>query len=217
MLARRLRNLIHTFKIGSRLFTAEGPAAVKRLAPLALSVFLDLKFHDIPNTVSEAVASAARLPKVRLLTLHAAGGFQMMRAAREAISGLRNPPKLFGVTVLTSLRQADLRKVGIPGAPVKVAVGLAKLAQQAGLDGVVTSAQEAAAIRQACGPRFLILVPAVRPEWAETNDQARVGKPADAIHAGANYLVAGRPITAAKDPRAAAVRILSEIAGALRR
>ena len=202
------------FKVGSALFTAEGPQAVQMLAALGARVFLDLKFHDIPNTVAGAVAAAAQLPRVQLLTLHASGGLAMMKAAREALSGRKRRPALLGVTVLTSLDAAALRTLGVRATPITQAVALARLAKQAGLDGVVTSAREVRAIRQACGPKFLIVVPGIRPSSSALNDQSRVATPAEAISAGANYLVVGRPITAAPNPRAAALAIRQEIAAA---
>lgn len=177
-------------------------------------MFLDLKFHDIPNTVAGAVAAASGLPNVRLLTLHTFGGLAMMRAARDAVSKRRNRPKLLGVTILTSMDEAALRDVGIAGPPAERVVALARLAQEAGLDGVVASGQEAGAVRAACGPKFLIVVPGVRPASASVNDQSRVTTPSDAISAGADYLVLGRPITEAKDPRAVALSIARDIAQA---
>ena len=203
-------------KVGSQLFTAEGPRAVKLLAGMGFGIFLDLKFHDIPNTVAGAIAAAAALPKVRLITVHTLGGKAMMRAAREATGKSKRPPKLLGVTILTSMDEAALREAGIVGSPQERVLALAKLAQQSGLDGVVASGQEARAIRQACGPDFLIVVPGVRPADASTNDQSRVITPAEAISAGADYLVIGRPITGAPDPRSAALAIAKETAAAKR-
>lgn len=204
-------------KVGSQLFTAEGPTAIERLAALGFGIFLDLKFHDIPNTVAGAVAAAARLPKVRLLTVHASGGLKMMQAAREAAGTSRNRPSLLGVTILTSLDAQALRRVGFAGSPQSRALALARLAKTAGLDGVVASAREVRAIRRACGPGFLIVVPGVRPSSASRNDQARVATPSEAIRAGADYLVIGRPITEATDPRRAALEIVEEIVSAQRR
>ena len=201
-------------KVGSELFTAEGPRAVRALAGLGFGVFLDPKFHDIPNTVAGAVAAAAELPKVRLLTVHTLGGTVMMQAAREAVGSNKNRPKLLGVTVLTSMDEPALQAVGISGSPAERALALARLAQEAGLDGVVASGHEARAIREACGPKFLIVVPGVRPASAAANDQSRVTTPAQAIAAGADYLVVGRPITEAKKPRDAALAIAKEIASA---
>ena len=215
VLAQRVQGCAGMLKVGSRLFTAAGPGAVTELAGLSGGIFLDLKFHDIPSTVAGAVAAGARLPGVRLITLHASGGNQMMTAARGAIEGLSNPPKLLGVTVLTSLDAGGLRRVGISGSPARSALRLAKLSQVAGMDGVVTSAGEAKAIRRACGKDFIILVPGVRPKWAPAQDQARVSTPGDAVRAGADYVVVGRPVTAARDPRGAVTRILEEIASAI--
>lgn len=204
------------FKIGSQLFTAEGPPAVEKLAGLGFGIFLDLKFHDIPNTVARSVAAATELPGIRLLTLHTLGGADMMRAAAEAVANKKKRPALLGVTILTSHDAATLRRVGIAGPPGSRALALAKLAKQSGLDGVVASAHEARVIRRACGPKFLIVVPGVRPARASTHDQSRVATPAEAIRAGADYLVVGRPITAAANPRDAALAIDKEIAAASR-
>jgi orotidine-5'-phosphate decarboxylase len=187
---------------------------VKALAGLGFGIFLDLKFHDIPNTVAGAVASAAALPNVRMLTLHTLGGLAMMQAAHDAAAQVKDRPKLLGVTILTSMDAAALRQAGISGSPASRALALAGLAKQAGLDGVVASAHEAQAIRKACGPKFLIVVPGVRPQTASLNDQARVATPAAAIRAGADYLVVGRPITEAESPRTAALEIAREIASA---
>jgi orotidine-5'-phosphate decarboxylase len=186
------------------------------LAGQGFGIFLDLKFHDIPNTVAGAAAAAAKLPRVRLLTLHALGGLAMMRAAREALGQKRNRPALLGVTVLTSMDESALDGVGIARLPSELVLGLAKLAQQAGLDGVVASGQEARVIRAHCGPKFLIVAPGVRPQSTAANDQSRVTTPAEAIDAGADYLVVGRPITEADDPRAAALAMAREIASARR-
>lgn len=213
-LARRLRGTAGLFKVGSQLFTAQGPRAIERLAALGCGIFLDLKFHDIPNTVAKAVAAATELPNVCLMTLHASGGLGMMQAAREAVGSKKNRPALLGVTILTSLDGSALRQVGMTGSTSSQAVRLARLAKEAGLEGVVSSAREVPAIRRACGSRFLILVPGVRPTSAAANDQSRIATPAEAIRAGADYLVVGRPITAAADPRCAALAIMDEIASA---
>lgn len=202
------------FKVGGQLFTSEGPRAVRKLADLGFDIFLDLKFHDIPNTVAHAVTAAARLPRVRLLTLHAAGGLAVMRAAREAAGSKKSRPALLAVTVLTSFDEATLREIGLEGSLESRVVVLARLAERAGLDGVVCSALEAPAVRRELGPQFKILVPGVRPATAATNDQSRVATPGAAIRAGADYLVVGRPITAAKDPREAALQIDAEIEAA---
>jgi orotidine-5'-phosphate decarboxylase len=204
------------FKVGSQLFTSEGPRAVTKLADLGFDIFLDLKFHDIPNTVSRAVAAAVRLPRVRLMTLHASGGLAMMKAAREAAGTKKNRPALLAVTVLTSFDEPTLREIGMEGSLGSRVVALARLARTAGMDGVVCSALEAPAVRREFGPDFKILVPGVRPASAATNDQSRIATPGDAVRAGADYLVVGRPITAAANPRAAALEIVAEIAGAER-
>ena len=223
--ARRLVGFAGMFKIGSQLFTSEGPRAVEKLAGLGPGIFLDLKFHDIPRIVAAAVSAAASLPGVRLMTLHALGGLEMMRAASGTLATGRGKavrrPRLLGVTVLTSLEAAAMRQVGLSARALFQAVKLARLANQAGLDGVVASAHEVAPIRRACGKDFLIVVPGVRPRApgaiAKGDDQARVATPGEAIRAGADYIVVGRPITAARDARAAAAAILEEIAQARRR
>jgi orotidine-5'-phosphate decarboxylase len=215
-LAQQLGGVVGFFKVGKQLFTAEGPQAVRKLAGLGADIFLDLKFHDIPNTVAGAVAAAAKLPGVRMLNIHTTGGLAMMRAARNALAGKKNPPALLGVTLLTSLDAEALRRVGISGPVASRVVTLARLAKEAGLDGVVSSPQEARAIRRACGPKFLIVVPGVRPSGDSAQDQSRVATPSEAMRAGADYLVVGRPITAAKNPREAALAINQEIAAALR-
>jgi len=217
--ARRVVGFAGMFKINTHLFTAGGPEAVRRIAALGPGIFLDLKFHDIPNTVGGAVSAAARLPGVKLLNVHATGGLQMMRAAAAALAGTGpRTPKLLAVTVLTSLDQAALRQAGITGTPSARAVSLARLAKRAGLDGVVASPHEIRQIRRACGREFLIVVPGVRPLAGgreRRDDQARVATPGEAIHAGADYLVVGRPITAASDPEAAARAIIEEMAAAM--
>jgi orotidine-5'-phosphate decarboxylase len=215
-----LADLVGMFKINIHLFSAAGPEAVRRIAELGPGIFLDLKFHDIPNTVAGAVRAAAALPGVELLNVHATGGLEMLQAAARALAETASEgrrPKLLAVTILTSLNQAALRQAGISGTPRTRAVSLARLAQQAGLDGVVASPHEIKPIRRACGKEFLIVVPGVRPRQsgsARADDQARVATPGEAISAGADYLVIGRPITAAPDPRAAAEAILDEMAAA---
>jgi orotidine-5'-phosphate decarboxylase len=207
------------FKINIHLFTSAGPEAVRQIAALGPGVFLDLKFHDIPNTVAGAVSAAAGLPGVELLNVHATGSLEMLRAAASSLAQAPpGRPKLLAVTILTSLNQAALRQVGISGTPGARAVSLARLSKKAGLDGVVASPREIKAIRRACGKDFLIVVPGVRPRQkggAARDDQARTATPAEAIRAGADYLVIGRPITAAPDPKAAAHAILEEMAAAL--
>jgi orotidine-5'-phosphate decarboxylase len=218
-MARSLVGLVGMFKINIHLFTAEGPDAVRKIGALGPGIFLDLKYHDIPNTVAGAVSAAAELPKVRLLDLHTTGSEAMMRAGADALAKLgADRPKLLGITILTSLKLSDLRRVGIGGTPGSRALSLARVAKKCGLDGVVASPQEVRQIRRACGRDFLIVVPGIRPISGESkrrDDQARVATPAEATRAGANYLVVGRPITAAADPPRAARAIAEEIAGAL--
>ena len=205
------------FKVGSRLFTLEGPDLVRTLSARGARVFLDLKFHDIPNTVAQAVDAAVRTG-AWMINVHASGGLPMMqaavRASHEAAQRLRRPPPLLvGVTVLTSMGESDLRASGVQRSVLDQVVALAKLTQAAGLDGVVASPLETASIRQACGDRFLIVTPGIRGASAGTarNDQERTMGPAAAVRAGANYIVVGRPITAASDPRAAAEAIAEEL------
>jgi orotidine-5'-phosphate decarboxylase len=213
-MADRLRGAVGGFKIGSRLFTSEGPAFVEELASRGDRVFLDLKFHDIPNTVAGAVAAATRLG-VWMVNVHASGGIAMMRAARaaadEAAARRSVPaPLVIAVTLLTSLDQATLTEVGF-GAPVAEQVErLAALTEAAGLDGVVASPQEIAIIRRRCGARFAIVTPGIRGAGDAKGDQSRTLSAADALAAGASYLVVGRPIIAAADPRAAAERLAAE-------
>ena len=205
--ARRLAPPTCALKVGKELFTAEGPALVRELVDRGFRVFLDLKFHDIPNTVAQACAAATRLG-VWMLNVHASGGPAMLAAAREAVDRAaagtgRAKPHLIAVTVLTSLRAADLSATGIADVPEAQVLRLAKLAQTNGLDGVVCSSREAAKLRAACGPQFLLVTPGIRPAGADAHDQARTATPSEAIAAGADYLVIGRPITQAPDPQAA--------------
>ncbi len=205
-------------KIGSQLFTAEGPEAVKRIARLVPGIFLDLKFCDIPNTVAGAVAAAAKLPKVQMLTLHTTGGLEMMHAAKDALKGAKNAPTLLGVTILTSLDDTALGRIGLAGPAESRVVVLALLAQEAGMGGIVASAREAAAVRMAVGPKMRIVVPGVRPAMSDgkdkADDQARVATPGNAVRSGADYLVVGRPITGAANPARAADAILLEMKAA---
>jgi orotidine-5'-phosphate decarboxylase len=220
--AKQVADLVGMFKIGNQLFTAAGPAAVKEVAALGTGIFLDLKFHDIPNTVAGAVLSAAAMTGVQLVNVHALGGKAMLEAAVQAISaGVpmgADRPRLLAVTILTSMDQKTMKEVGIAGAPKLRVTKLAQLAKSAGVDGVVASVQEAKAIRKACGRDFLIVTPGVRPKEktasAEQDDQARTATPTEAIRAGADFLVVGRPILAAPDPRAAAQSIVEEIGAA---
>jgi len=210
-LAGRLEGLVGGVKLGKQFFTAEGPAGVRRVAALGQRVFLDLKFHDIPATVSGAIEAALRLEPF-MLTVHAAGGRAMMRAAAEAaaVAGGKRP-LVVAVTVLTSLADAELAETGIAGAAADQALRLAKLAEASGLDGVVCSPREAAMLRQALGKDFKLVVPGIRPAGAAGDDQKRVMTPREALAAGADYLVIGRPITAAADPADAARRIAAEL------
>lgn len=193
---------------------------MERIARLVPGIFLDLKFCDIPNTVAGAVAAAAKLPKVCMLTLHTTGGLEMMCAARDAVKGTKNPPLLLGVTILTSLNDAALGRIGLAGPPESRVVALALLAQEAGMGGVVASAREVEAVRMAVGPNVRIVVPGVRPAMPDgkgkSDDQARVATPESAIRSGADYLVVGRPITGAANPAKAADAILLEMKGARR-
>ena len=209
-----LRPYVGGFKLGLELCTAAGtPRVVEAVAAAGGALFLDLKLHDIPNTVAGAVRAVCALgPAVRMLTLHAQGGAAMLRAAAEAAAGAEHRPLLLGVTVLTSIDAPALHaELGV-AAPLATHVRhLAELAQTCGLDGVVASPHEAATIRATCGPELLLVTPGVRPHWAAVGDQRRVMTPAEALAAGADYLVLGRPITAAPDPVAAAMRVISEL------
>jgi orotidine-5'-phosphate decarboxylase len=216
-LAASLRGIVDGVKVGSRLFTLEGPALVRRLADEGTRVFLDLKFHDIPNTVAQAV-EAAVITGAWMMNVHASGGIPMMEAAARAAAeaaarSSRSKPLVIAVTVLTSMDEETLRAGGVERPLFDQVVALARMAQQAGLDGVVASPQETAAIRAACGPTFAIVTPGIRgaSAGAEKNDQTRTMGPAEAVKAGASYLVVGRPIIAAADPRQAAQGIVDEI------
>ena len=216
-LADTLRGTVAGYKIGKQLFTAEGPEVVRALTARGDRVFLDLKFHDIPNTVAGAVRSAMATG-AWMVNVHASGGSAMMRAAAQAAHDTAAKtgaarPLVIGVTVLTSMDEAALAEVGTTRPVMEQVVHLAGLAKAAGLDGVVASPQEIAAIRTSCGPDFHIVTPGIRPAGqAGTDDQARTLTPRQAVAAGATYLVIGRPITAAADPRAAAEAIAAETA-----
>jgi orotidine-5'-phosphate decarboxylase len=210
-LVARLDPALCKLKVGKELFVRAGPALVEQLSELGFKVFLDLKFHDIPNTVAQACRAAADLG-VWMVNVHASGGLKMMRAAREAVDQVANPPKLIAVTVLTSMSGEDLRQIGLDIEPAVQVERLARLANEAGMDGVVCSAQEATLLRQRIGPGFLLVTPGIRPAGSEVGDQSRILTPARAMEAGADYLVVGRPITQTGDPVAALQNINAEIA-----
>lgn len=199
-----LQGVAGVFKIGLQAFMANGPSIVREVVDRGEKVFLDLKIHDIPNTTSRAVAEAAGLG-AEMVTVHAAGGIAML----EACAG--SPLLVLGVTVLTSLDAGELEAVGMEGSPVEAAVRLARLAHAAGIGGVVASPHEIAPIRETCGTSLVVVTPGIRPAGAERGDQRRTMTPRDAIQAGADYLVVGRPITGAAAPREAALRILEEM------
>jgi orotidine-5'-phosphate decarboxylase len=199
-----------TYKVGKQLFTAEGPQVVRDLVASGRKVFLDLKYHDIPNTVGAAVREASALG-VSMLTVHAAGGSKMLRAAVEAAASSPGKPLVLAVTVLTSISEEDLREVGVATSVLEQVQKMARLAQACGCGGVVSSPREARALRQLLGPGAAIVTPGVRPAGSEKGDQARVATPKEAIAAGASHVVVGRPITAAPDPAAAARAILEEM------
>lgn len=200
-------------KVGLELFTAAGPGIVGALVDRGFDVFLDLKYHDIPNTVAMACARAAGLG-VWMLNVHALGGPRMLEAAREAVSKVARPPRLIAVTILTSHSDDDLRAIGLAAGAEREVPRLAQLARNAGLDGVVCSPLEAAGLRRALGPEFLLVTPGVRPAGGGLHDQRRVMTPVDAIGAGSDYLVIGRPITGAADPAAALVAINAQLGSA---
>jgi orotidine-5'-phosphate decarboxylase len=210
-LAQRLDPQQCRVKVGKELYTAAGPSLVEQLQRAGFGVFLDLKFHDIPNTVAGACAAAAQLG-VWMVNVHALGGRAMMTAAREAVAKSRKPPRLVAVTLLTSMAAADMADVGMAGSPQDAVLRLARLAQACGLEGVVCSPQEAGALRRQCGRDFLLVTPGIRPADAGQDDQQRIATPRAATEAGANYLVIGRPITRAPDPLAALHAIQAEIA-----
>ncbi len=215
-LIQTLKDDIKIYKVGNELFTAHGPKAVQIVRDAGAKVFLYLKYHDIPNTVASAARQAVNLG-VFMFNVHAAGGLQMMQeaciaAVDEAKKKNILPPKLIGVTLLTSLNQEEVTKqIGISKPIDDIVLHYTELAQKAGLDGVVASAREIEKIRAKFGPEFLIVTPGIRPAWAEPGDQERVMTPKEALKLGANYLVIGRPITQAEDPREAVVRILTEL------
>ncbi|UFS70258.1 orotidine-5'-phosphate decarboxylase [Geomonas sp. RF6] len=210
-----LASHVGMFKIGKQLFTSMGPAAVELIQKRGGQIFLDLKYHDIPNTVAMATLEAARLG-VKLCDLHAMGGYEMMSKTMEALdkefSG-EDRPKVLAITVLTSSNEETLRGIGVELSVPEMVVKLAKLAKSAGVDGVVASPHEVELIREACGKDFLIVTPGVRPSFSSTDDQKRIMTPGEAVKKGADYLVIGRPIAAAENPVKAAEMIVAEILG----
>jgi len=213
-LVKKLEGTCQWFKVGMELFTAAGPTVIEPLVEAGHSVFLDLKFHDIPNTVAGAVRSAATLG-VRMVNVHAAGGPAMVAAARAALEGVTNPPELLAVTVLTSMDAAALKAAGVDRSPAEQVELLAKMCIAAGIRGFVCSPQEVATLRALTGPDGVLVIPGIRPAGADTNDQKRLATPAEALRAGASYLVVGRPITQAANPVEAAQALLDEMAEAL--
>ncbi len=219
-LAQQLHGHVGMFKVGSEVFTGSGPSVARSLVASGERVFLDLKFHDIPNTVRAAAYQAGMLG-VSLLTVHASGGSKMIAAAVDGVRaaakarGAANPTRVLAVTALTSLGLDDLAEVGLKSSPEETVLRLALLAQSAGADGVVSSPREITLVRRACGPDFLIVTPGIRPAAGASDDQARTATPESAVRAGADYLVIGRPITAAADPVAAARAIAAEMENAL--
>lgn len=201
-------------KVGKELFTRCGPAFVEELVKRNFQVFLDLKFHDIPNTVAGACAAAADMG-VWMVNLHASGGRHMMERARERLDNCSNRPHLIAVTILTSLSQSDIEAVGYHGTPADNVRRLARLAHQSGMDGVVCSPLEAGLVRKETNEGFLLVTPGVRPSTATQDDQQRVMTPSDAIRIGSNYLVVGRPITSAAEPLQALQAIQAEVDGAM--
>jgi orotidine-5'-phosphate decarboxylase len=209
-LVARLEPALCRLKVGKELFTAAGPQLVEKLMQRGFDIFLDLKFHDIPNTTAQACKAAAGLG-VWMVNVHALGGRRMMEAARDAVAASARPPKLIAVTVLTSMAQEDLAGIGINATPAEMVLRLATLARDSGLDGVVCSAQEAALLRQHCGKDFCLVTPGIRPADAAADDQSRIMTPRAALEKGASYLVIGRPITKAADPLLALQKISTEI------
>ena len=209
-MVKKLSPVVRIFKVGIGLFTLCGPDAVKAVHDNGSKVFLDLKFHDIPNTVAHAVRSAARLG-VYMINIHTLGGTEMMMRAAEAVRESVSKPKLLGVTVLTSMDQASIGEVGIEKKIEEEVVTLARLGKDSGLDGVVASPNETALIRKNLGKDFIIVTPGIRPAGAEKGDQKRMMTPADAVRSGADYIVVGRPVIETKDPLEAAKKIIKEM------
>jgi len=211
-LASLLDPMLCRLKVGKELYTAAGPSLIEKLRGSGFGIFLDLKFHDIPSTVAGACVVAAELD-VWMINVHALGGRAMMESARAALSRRSAPPKLIAVTLLTSMGVTDMEEIGLSGGPQEAVLRLARMTQACGLDGVVCSAQETAALRRQLGGEFCLVTPGIRPAGAAQDDQERVATPRQAIAGGADYLVIGRPITRAPDPLAALRAINAEIAG----
>ncbi len=209
-LARQLDPALVRVKVGKELFTREGPAVVEALQALGFELFLDLKFHDIPNTVAAAVKSAAALG-VWMVNVHASGGRRMMEAASQAMASVSSPPLLTAVTVLTSMNDQDLAEIGIAVPAAEQVRRLALLAKDSGVDGVVCSAQEAPMLRDACGESFLMVTPGIRPAGTDAGDQSRIVTPSDALAMGVSHLVIGRPITRSPSPTQAVAEIIQSL------
>lgn len=204
---------VQIFKVGLGLFTLYGPEAVKAVHRKGGKVFLDLKFHDIPNTVARSVRSASDLG-VFMMNVHALGGLEMMKQAAEAVKAVKDRPKILGVTILTSMNQSTINRLGITKKLEEEVLDLARLAKEAALDGVIASPQEIGLIRKDLGGDFIIVTPGIRPSWtAAKDDQKRIMGPKEAVMAGADYIVVGRPVIEAEDPLKAAQRIIEEIEG----
>ena len=210
----QLEDTCSWFKVGLELYVAAGPSVIQPILDRGYNIFLDLKLHDIPNTVAGAVRSAAKLG-ARMLTLHASGGPAMLSAAKDALAGLSNPPELLAVTVLTSMDAGQLHATGVGRIPSSQVELLAKMGMEAGIRGFVCSPQEVAQLRSLTGPEGVLVIPGIRPAGAAIGDQKRIAGPADALRSGASYLVVGRPITQAPNPAEAATTILKEMSAAL--
>lgn len=213
-LVSRLEGGCTWFKVGLELFVAAGPAVLEPILARGFSVFLDLKFHDIPNTVAGAVRSAARLG-ASMITVHASGGPAMLAAARGALEGIANPPQLLAVTMLTSMDAGQMNAIGLESSPSQQVELLARMGLEAGMRGFVCSPQEVAAVRSLAGSEAVLVVPGIRPAGSDLGDQKRIATPAETLRLGASYLVVGRPITQAADPAAAAEAIVKEMATAM--
>lgn len=208
-IADKLDPNICRLKVGNQLFTSSGPKIVKTLHDKGFEIFLDLKFHDIPNTVYESVRSAANLG-VWMINVHASGGSKMLDASKKALEGFDKPPLLVGVTILTSISEEILTEIGFNNLDKQV-MRLTKLAQRSGLDGVVCAASDASKVKQTCGESFLTVTPGIRPKDADLNDQSRTSTPKEAITNGSDFLVIGRPITGSEDPTNALENIYKEV------